>query len=161
MVDIKETSLQFGNMALQSNIDKIIIHHVGDPARDVSAAEIHGWHVLNGWAGIGYHYVIRRDGTNERGRSEKYVGAHAYGYNAGSIGINLAGNMDKMKPTLEQIESAAMLLADICSRYSITPTASTVVGHCDLMATACPGKNLYVMLPTIRGKAIWYQQQEA
>ena len=161
MVNIKETNLQFGNMATHSNISKIVFHHVGDPARDVSAAEIHGWHVLNGWAGIGYHYVIRRGGTIERGRPEKYVGAHAYRHNTGSIGINLAGNMDKMEPTQEQTESAAMLLADICTRYGLTPTASTVVGHCDLMATACPGKNLYAILQTIRGKAIWYQQQEA
>ncbi|MGL5514318.1 MAG: N-acetylmuramoyl-L-alanine amidase, partial [Sporomusa sp.] len=117
MVKIQETNLQFGNMATHSKVKKNVFHHVGDPARDVSAAEIHGWHVLNGWAGIGYHYVVRRDGTIERGRPEKYVGAHAQGFNTGSLGINLAGNMDKMEPTTEQIEMAALLLADICTRH--------------------------------------------
>jgi hypothetical protein len=40
----------------------------------------------------------------------------------------------------------------------LIPNATHVVGHRDLMATACPGKYLYDQLQTIRGKAIWYQQ---
>jgi hypothetical protein len=47
---------------------------------DASAEQIHGWHLGNGWAGIGYHYVIRKDGTIERGRPEWAIGSHAYGF---------------------------------------------------------------------------------
>jgi N-acetylmuramoyl-L-alanine amidase len=158
MLQVKETNLDFGYMNRQHEINQIVIHHVGDPPRDVSAEEIHGWHQANGWAGIGYHYVVRRDGTIERGRPEEYVGAHAQGFNTGSIGINFAGNMETMEPTLDQIESGAQLIADICTRHNITPTAETVVGHRDLMPTDCPGQNLYDILQTLRGKAIWYQQ---
>ncbi|WP_373325610.1 peptidoglycan recognition family protein [Sporomusa paucivorans] len=159
MLNIKETNLKFGAMNRQhERITRVVIHHVGDPPRDVSAEEIHRWHKENDWAGIGYHYVVRTDGTIERGRPEEYVGAHAQGFNTGSIGVNFAGNMDKMEPTPAQIESGAILLADICTRHGITPTPSTVVGHRDLMATSCPGKNLYDILQTLRGKAIWYQQ---
>ncbi|MBP9550733.1 MAG: hypothetical protein KBE34_02250, partial [Veillonella sp.] len=35
--------------------------------------------VKNGWAGIGYHFVIRKDGTIERGRPLSVVGAHDKG----------------------------------------------------------------------------------
>jgi len=34
----------------------------------------------------------------------------------------------------------------------------TVVGHRDLMSTACPGENLYMHMDDIRGKAIYYQE---
>lgn len=101
---------------------------------------------------------MRVDGTIERGRPEEYVGAHAQGFNTGGIGINFAGNMDKMRPTPAQIESGTMLLADICTRHGLTPDVNTIVGHRDLMATDCPGQNLYDILQTLRGKAIWYQQ---
>lgn len=159
MISIKETDLAFGDMLLQSSIERIVIHHIGDPPRDVSAEEVHVWHKNQGWSGIGYHYLIRRDGTVERGRPEEYIGSHAYGFNTGSIGINFAGNMEVMSLTSEQRECGAMLLADICCRHGLTPDANTVVGHRDLMATDCPGENLYSELQTIRGKAIWYMQQ--
>nr|WP_092075059.1 N-acetylmuramoyl-L-alanine amidase [Dendrosporobacter quercicolus]NSL50025.1 N-acetylmuramoyl-L-alanine amidase [Dendrosporobacter quercicolus DSM 1736]SDN30191.1 N-acetylmuramoyl-L-alanine amidase [Dendrosporobacter quercicolus] len=157
MIDVKETYLTFGDMVPQSVVKMIIIHHVGDLPRDVAAAEIHQWHLDRGWSGIGYHYVIRRDGSIERGRPEEYIGSHTYGYNTGSIGINLAGNMEIMTPAKAQIESAAMLIADVCNRYDLTPDSKTVLGHRDLTSTACPGKNLYEQLQTIRGKAVWYQ----
>jgi N-acetyl-anhydromuramyl-L-alanine amidase AmpD len=155
---IKETHLTFASLNKQDKISKIILHHVGPPERDVSAAEMHLWHANQGWAGIGYHFVIRRDGTIERGRPEWAVGAHTFGCNNGSIGINFAGNMEVMEVTNSQIEAGAMLLADLCNRHELTPDAKTIVGHCDLMATSCPGKNLYPLLGTLRDKAVWYQQ---
>ena len=51
-----------------------------------------------------------------------------------------------------------MLIATICHDYQLPIDKEHVVGHRDLMATACPGANLYKELQTIRGKAIWYQQ---
>ena len=35
------------------------MHHIGNTDADVSAATVHRWHLANGWAGIGYHYLIR------------------------------------------------------------------------------------------------------
>lgn len=51
--------------------------------------------VKNGWAGIGYHFVIRKDGTIERGRPLSVVGAHAQGDNLHTIGICMARNFEK------------------------------------------------------------------
>lgn len=57
--------------------------------QNLGADEIHQWHLDRGWSGIGYHYVIRRDGRLQRGRPIDRQGAHsgAYGHNKYSIGI--------------------------------------------------------------------------
>ena len=55
------------------------------------------------------------------------------------------------EPTSKQIESLAMLLANILLDYGLPIDTTHVVGHRDLMATACPGYNLYKILQTIRG----------
>lgn len=86
------------------------------------------------------------------------IGAHAYGYNNCSIGIHVCGNFELAEPTPQQIESCATLVAWLADKYGIDIDTDTVVGHRDLMATACPGYTLYSQLQTIRGKAIWYQQ---
>lgn len=153
---IKETNLQFSGLSNRLKTNLIVIHHVGGTDTDVSAEEIHKWHLANGWAGIGYHYVIRKDGTIERGRPRNTIGAHTYGYNKTSIGINLVGNFEVATPKPEQIEAAAYLVAKLCNIYSLTPNKSTVRGHKDFNATLCPGENLYSQLQDIRRKAYIY-----
>ncbi|MEN6411627.1 MAG: N-acetylmuramoyl-L-alanine amidase [Veillonellales bacterium] len=157
-VNIKETNLEFGPLEDRKETNLIVVHHVGGTDRDVSAEEIHGWHLANGWSGIGYHYVIRKDGTIERGRPREMIGAHAEGFNSRSIGINIVGDFEQATPEPAQIESAAMLIAELCEIYCLCPDAQTIVGHRDLMSTDCPGENLYCLLQDIRGKAVWYQQ---
>jgi N-acetyl-anhydromuramyl-L-alanine amidase AmpD len=159
VVNIKETNLTFGPLQERTITNLLVLHHIGDIDRDVSAAEIHKWHLEKEWSGIGYHYVIRKDGTTERGRPRNNIGAHAQGFNSRSIGINIVGDFEQSTPNPAQVESAAMLIAELSNIYCLTPTPETVVGHHDLMATTCPGQNLYNILQDIRGKAIWYQQQ--
>lgn len=160
-IDIVETNLDFDSLSERSYTDQIVIHHTGCNDIDASAEEIHGWHLNNGWAGIGYHYVVRKDGTIERGRPEWAIGSHAYGENSHTIGIHLSGDFDSAEPTAEQIERCAMLIADICDRYGIPIDRTHVVGHGELMATSCPGENLQALLDdgTITGKAAWYYNQ--
>lgn len=160
-VNLKDTGLNYDYNALETRTktDMIVIHHTGNPTDDdLSAAEINASHQAQGWTCIGYHYVVRKDGTIEIGRPHWTVGAHAYGENSHTIGIHLCGNFEIATPTAAQIESAAMLLANLCSDYNLPTDAKHIVGHCDLMSTACPGTNLYSALDTIRGKAVFYQQ---
>lgn len=161
-VDIVETSLDFEYLSERSYTDMIIIHHTGDSDIDASAEQIHDWHLNNpGWAGIGYHYVIRKDGTIERGRPEWAIGSHAFGENSHTIGIHLSGDFEQAEPTQEQIEKCAILIADICDRYGIPIDRRHIVGHGELMSTSCPGRNLQSLLDdaTITGKAVWYYNQ--
>lgn len=160
-VNIKKTNLQYdySQLANRTKTDMVVIHHTGNPTDDdLSAEEINTSHQEQGWTCIGYHYVIRKDGTIEEGRPHWTVGAHAYGDNDHTIGIHVCGNFEIGEPTQAQIESLAMLLANICDDYGLPIDKDHVVAHRDLMATACCGENLYNQLQTVRGKAIWYQQ---
>ena len=156
---IQETNLAFGPLETRALTDLIVIHHVGMADVDVSAAEIHRMHLANGWSGIGYHYVIHKNGMIERGRPRDTVGAHTYNYNGSSIGIVLDGNFEDSMPTDAQLERAAMLVAALCHIYNICPDDNNLLGHRDLNSTLCPGGNLYIQLPQVRNKALAYLQQ--
>lgn len=152
-LDIEETMYIFsGPLLPRSWTDTIVIHHVGTPSGEVSSQTIHNAHIGNGWLGIGYHYVIHKDGTIERGRPLMTEGAHAYGHNSHTVGINLTGNFEWENPTDEQIESLIELLASLCRIFHLPVNRYSIVGHGDLNATACPGWNLYRRLPEIRSE---------
>lgn len=157
---IVETNLRFANeLSERDTTDMIVIHHTGGSDIDASAKEIHGWHLNNGWAGIGYHFVIRKDGTIERGRPAWAVGAHAYEENSHTIGIHLSGDFDSAYPTTAQVEKASLLIANLCDEYDIPIDREHIVGHGELMATSCPGSHLQALLDdgTITGKANFYR----
>lgn len=154
-----EYDLHFSSLLSRDDTDMVVIHHTGDEVDDdLSAQQIHAIHINQGWSGIGYHFVIRKNGSVEVGRPLWAVGAHAVGDNWHSVGIHVCGNFEIAEPNEYQIESLAYLVAYVCDNYDIPIDADHVVGHCDLMATACPGRNLYSILQTIRGKAVWYKQ---
>ena len=134
---INETNLQFGDLARRKSTIRAIIHH--SASGDVSAATIHGWHLNRGWSGIGYHFVIREGGSIERGRPLWAIGSHSGpAGNGDSIGIVLAGNFETGKPTSAQMDSLVWLIKDhLKPRFGNID----VMGHSDVMATACPGKN--------------------
>ena len=156
----KDYNLQFDSLTQRDSTTRIVIHHTGNPTNDdLSAEQIHRSHQNMGWAGIGYHFVVRKDGTVELGRPVDCIGAHAEGFNYCSIGVHVCGNFDLAEPTEAQINALPMLLADICDAYGLTASDSVVMGHRDLMATECPGNNLYKQLDTIRGNAEWYRNR--
>lgn len=161
-IPIVETYLEIDHNRLTARrvTDQIVIHHTGNAVDDdLSAAEIDASHKGQGWTCIGYHYVIRKDGTVEVARPHWTVGAHAYGHNSHTIGIHVCGNFEEAEPTAAQIESTAMLLANLCADYGLSIDRDTIVGHRELMATACPGRNLYEMMDTVVGKANFYANQ--
>jgi N-acetylmuramoyl-L-alanine amidase len=125
---------------MSRKISEIIVHCSATPAgRDVRAADINAWHKKRGFKCIGYHYVIKLDGTVERGRSESTIGAHCLGHNVNSIGVCYVGGCDAdMSPcdtrTDAQKQSLLALLADLRRRY---PDAK-IYGHRDFAAKACP-----------------------
>ena len=137
-------------MAYKSNTKKrdktdfIAIHCSATSSKqNIGAKDIDKWHRAKGWACIGYHYVIRRDGTVEEGRDESVVGAHVQGWNEVSVGICMVGgvNADDINKaennfTKEQFASLKQLLVDLKTRY---PNAK-IQGHRDFpdVKKACP-----------------------
>ena len=76
------------------DITEVVVHWTAHfMNQDIGAEEIHGQHKQQGWDGCGYHYIIRKDGTIERGRPINKQGAHAKanGHNEYSIGIAFVG----------------------------------------------------------------------
>ena len=158
-VKIKETNLQFVNpLSERYETNQIVIHHLGSVKDiDASAAQVHDIHINTGYSGIGYHFIVRKNGIIERGRPIYAVGAHAYGENWHTIGINVSGDFNAAEPTTAQIESTAMLIANLCEDYTIPTDRQHIVGHFEINETNCPGKNLTARLDEIVGKANWYR----
>ena len=162
-VNIVDKCLYYDYSRLQDrdSTDAIVIHHTGNGEDcDPDAVQINRWHQANGWTCIGYHYVIRKDGTVEQGRPHWTIGAHCEGDNYHTIGIHFSGDfMEDREPTEAQLVSGAQLIANICTDYGIPIDADHILGHRDFMATSCPGNNLYAKLPKLIGDANFYANQ--
>ena len=128
------------NKCTMRPIDRLFIHcSATTPKMDIGVKEIRNWHTNRRFTDIGYHFVIRRDGTIEDGRDIDKVGAHVAGYNTGSIGICMVGGVDAaMKAednfTVEQWRSIRNLLRILKADY---PKA-TIHGHNEFANKACP-----------------------
>ncbi len=122
-------------------ITLIVIHcSAVKPEQKSGVLEIDQWHKSRGWTGIGYHFVVRRNGEVELGRPLEKIGAHCMNHNRHSIGICYEGGLDaEGKPadtrTLEQKIALKALVEELLRFF---PRA-LVVGHHDLdPGKACP-----------------------
>ena len=110
----------------------VVVHHSASP--DVSANEIDRWHKSRGWKGIGYHLIIRKDGSIETGRPISQQGAHARGRNDSHIGVCLTGNFTDGHPSLDQINSLITVLKGAVSRFDID------INNIEKHHEECPGQ---------------------
>lgn len=136
IVNIKEFNWKpdvLAGMDILGEVEYLVVHHTVSP--DVSAQTIDEWHKNMGYLGIGYHYVIRRDGSIEKGRPDNKMGAHAYGFNKRSLGIVLTGDFTSAVPSPAQMNALEELLKALRAKYPF----AKVVKHSDLNATSCPG----------------------
>ena len=157
---------QWGATSMQSNWDRmttpyrITVHHTAEPfsetslaaniteVRDTQKEHMNG----NGWADVGYHFLIGRDGRVFQGRPLYIQGAHSDGdNNIGNVGICLLGNFvtqpkrgaeyaKVQAPTVKQMEALERLVAEVREEYNIP--AAQVWGHQHWKATECPGPHL-------------------
>ena len=127
---------------MRERTDYIVIHTAATPpSMDIGAKEIREWHLARGWSDIGYHWVIRRNGTVEPGRPVDAVGAHAKGFNKTSVGICLVGGLNAdgepdCNYTWVQWPELEALVIKMKAKY---PDAA-VLGHRDLpgVTKTCP-----------------------
>lgn len=139
-MEIIKTNLEFNsNMTKRSlsSIKRIILHNSGVTVLQ-TVETIHNYHKnTKGWAGIGYHFYVRKDGTIYEGRPVEYVGAHATNNNSNSIGVCFEGNFNEETMNDIQIKAGQELVAYLKATYNI----STVQAHRDVNNTSCPGAN--------------------
>lgn len=135
---INTTNIHFVQSKLQiGNVPKeIILHHADASGCDIHT--IHQWHLNNEWAGCGYHYYVRKDGSIYEGRPTKYVGSHTAGHNTNTIGICAEGKYETTDITMPpaQKESLKWLVSYLKNKFGIT----SVKRHSDYNNTDCPGK---------------------
>jgi len=111
--------------------DTIVIHCTQTPAdMDFGVDKVTTWHKNRGFDTIGYHYLIKRDGTLEAGRDEDLVGAHAVQVNGTSIGVALVGggNVDmgwENNFLPEQFDTLKQIISRLKEDYDITK----IIGH--------------------------------
>lgn len=111
---------------MRQNEPRCVIFHCTDSPdyradnplfNSVNAKVVDEWHKARGWTKIGYHWLILRDGTIERGRDEIEIGAHCVGHNFRSVGVCWVGTEE---PTIHQMYALKLLYEDIFQRRSIT-----------------------------------------
>ena len=122
-------------------INEIIVHcSATREGQDIDASTIDEWHKARGWSGIGYHFIVKLNGSIEYGRMVDKVGAHCKGHNTNSIGVCYIGGVEndvktpKDTRTSEQIASLLTLLRFL---KLLHPDAS-IYGHRDFANKACP-----------------------
>lgn len=121
-------------MAIRKKTTLLVVHVTATPpSANIGAKEVDAMHRARGFNGIGYHYVIRRNGKVEPGRPENQVGAHVENFNSISVGVSLVGGVDaKGRPqdnkTPEQERALEQLLRELSGRYP----GAKICGHRDL-----------------------------
>src|SRR5881392_1919205 len=157
-----------------------VVHHtagtnVYTPAQAASIVRgIEVYHVKgNGWNDIGYNFLVDRYGTVYEGRgggmTRNVIGAHALGFNTGTVGVSLMGNFqDASVPSAMQTALVSLLAwrldvahIDPLSTVAYTSggngkfragkvvTLRAISGHRDTGPSECPGRYAYALLPTI------------
>jgi N-acetylmuramoyl-L-alanine amidase len=157
-----------------------LVHHTAGSnsySRSQSAAIVRAievYHVRgNGWNDIGYNFLVDKYGQVFEGRyggmQRAVVGAHAQGFNTGSVGVALLGSYGSSAPSAAALRSLESLLAWRLDLAHVDPRSTltylsggnprfaagvpvflrAISGHRDTGFTSCPGGVLYARLPAV------------
>lgn len=124
-------------------INRVILHcSATREGEDISAATIRTWHTSppRNWSDIGYHYVVRLDGTIESGRPITKPGAHVRGHNKDSIGICYVGGLDASgHPKNTMTPEQRLSIKRLCRALVIALNQPLDLhGHREYSSKACP-----------------------
>ena len=158
-----------------------IVHHTAgsnsyskaQSASIVRAIEL--YHVQgNGWNDIGYNFLVDKYGQIFEGRyggiTRPVIGAHAKGFNSGSVGIAVIGDYGSTSISPAARAALVSLIAWRLDLAHVDPlskvvrvsagnprypagtavTLNAISGHRDVYPTSCPGASLYAQLPSLR-----------
>ena len=160
-----------------------IVHHTAgsnsySKAQSASIVRsIELYHVQgNGWNDIGYNFLVDKYGQVFEGRyggiARPVVGAHAQGFNSGSVGVAVIGDYGSTSISPAARAALVSLIAWRLDLAHVDPlsrvgrvsagnprypagtvvTLNAISGHRDVYPTSCPGASLYAQLPAIRAE---------
>lgn len=141
------TKVQFKK---RDRTEAIFVHcSATKPSQDIGASTIEMWHKQQGWLSIGYHFVIKRDGTVEEGRPVDVIGSHVKDWNYKSVGVCLVGGINDKGNFEANFTPAQMHSLDATLKYlkSKYPQAE-IKAHHDVAPKACPSFDLQRWLKT-------------
>jgi len=164
-------SADTSDMTTRGEGDCLIFHHtawnfsstsLSDCAEEIR--DVQDYHMDdNGYADIGYHYVIDPSGRIWRGRSDNYEGAHTYSNNE-NIGIVVLGDFEGYwgvganRLTDDSFDAMCSLSKWLAYRDSLDlPIA---YNHSDFSSTVCPGRYMeYYVWDDLRGHLNTYMEE--
>ncbi|MPY94711.1 MAG: hypothetical protein GEV08_17100 [Acidimicrobiia bacterium] len=168
------------------DVELAVVHHTADvgpygyAAEDVPAIlrSIQAYHLdALGWGDIGYNFVVDRFGriweARDGGLSKPVIGAHASGFNTGSVGVAVLGDFSAVGGDATMVSALSHVIAwklflsgsdpmtgaRVIARSTDLYPAGTlvglprVVGHGDLNATGCPAL-LRGLLDAVRAEVV-------
>jgi len=140
--------------AISRPVPRYFVHHTEGSSCTTQAAcvsivkGIQNYHMdSNGWADIGYNFLVGEDGNAYEGRGWDRVGAHSPNYNSVAYGVSVIGSYTSRNPNAaalsvtQQMISCGISLGKLSSSYSLH-------GHRDGTCTSCPGDTLYATIRT-------------
>ena len=127
-----------------SEKDNFLVHyHGGKPAAQrgvMVPRNVEVIHLANGWAGVGYNFLVDMDGTIYEGRGWDGVGSQCPGFNRSGVGVYVAVGGDQV-PTQAALRSVRALRDELVRLRGGAGVRE--MGHRDGVATSCPGTFLY------------------
>ena len=167
-----------------SRVDAVVVHHTvnangykpDDVPRLIQAD--YAYHVqTRGWPDLGYNLLVDQFGRVWEGRAgglgRATIGTHAQGFNTGTLGVAMIGDMTQTTASHEAEKALARVVAYASSTWGWDPrgvvtltskgsprfasgqrvTLPRVFGHQQTGVTACPG-SLQQRLPYLRDLAV-------
>lgn len=132
-------------------ITRMTLHHtgvvLGDNRNSTARLRQHQRYHQDqlGWIDIAYHVGVDRDGNIFELRTPKLAGDTNTAYDpVGHFLVVCEGDFDQEAISEAQLHGAALAFAWAAQTFGVT--SSTLAGHRDLAATACPGAHLYAHL---------------
>jgi hypothetical protein len=167
-----------------AGVRAVVVHHTDQP-NDYARSDVpaliradYAYHVqARGWCDIGYNLLVDRFGGIWEGRyggvDRAVVGAHAEGFNSGTLGVAYLGETDDVAPPAAARAALARVAAYAGRHWDFDPAGHVrltsggsprygagrsvrlprVMGHRDVGLTDCPGRLLYADLPAVRRSA--------
>ena len=122
-----------------NTIGKLIIHHAAcaGSSTNCNAYKYASYHVNSrSWAGIGYHFVIDKDGTINQTNRLETISNHTSGQNTIGVGICLSGDFTKEVLPAAQKNALIGLLRFL--RKKLNKPTLPIFKHGDFKSTECP-----------------------
>ena len=178
-----------GSTSVGTSVQAIGVHHTAGTnnySASNAAAQVrsvYAYHTdsLN-WSDIGYNFLVDKFGTVYEGRkgsiTEAVQGAHAGGFNSGTMGIAALGNYETAAAPRVMVDAIGAMAGWKLAQYGVDPRGSvtltsagggtarvakgssvtlpTVFAHRQVGFTVCPGKYLFDRMDTVRDEAARY-----